>query len=436
MIALTIGNSYSIIKGLSPAAEKALQKELSYEVDPQAAYYGGRFGSKRKSLLDRQGSFPSGLVARVEAYIAKLNLGPITRFDSRSRPITGSVSLKPDFNGIQPYDDQVKAADAAVAFRHSCISMPTGSGKSMVMALVIAKLQVKTLIVVPTLEIKRQLSAGLERTFGKTKHIRVENIGAAALKKATDYDMLIIDECHHSASKTYGKLNKTAWQGIYYRLFLTATPFRTQAEEMLLYEGIAGPVRFKLSYSEAVAKKYIVPVEAYYLEVPKQQTNAVSWAEVYREHVVRNNPRNEMIAALLHQLGDASTLCLVKEIEHGEILSEMAGLPFVNGQDEDSRRYIEQFNSGAIKQLIGTTGVLGEGIDTKPAEFIIVAGLGKAKSSFMQSVGRGVRQYPGKESAKIVIIKDRSHKFTLRHFNTQAKILKEEYGVVPSKLDV
>jgi superfamily II DNA or RNA helicase len=109
----------------------------------------------------------------------------------------------------------------------------------------------------------------------------------------------------------------------------------------------------------------------------------------------------------------------------------MTGIPFANGQDEESRDFIRQFNSGGIKALIGTTGVLGEGVDTKPCEIVIIACLGKAKSAFMQQVGRAVRTYPGKESAKVVIIKDASHKFLSRHYAAQVAILKEEYGVTP-----
>ena len=43
-----------------------------------------------------------------------------------------------------------------------------------------------------------------------------------------------------------------------------------------------------------------------------------------------------------------------------------------------------EFNMGEIKTLIGTTGVVGEGVDTRPTEYVIIAGLGKSKPAFMQ----------------------------------------------------
>lgn len=438
MITIEIGNSYSRVIGLSPSAEKSLREELSYTVGASAAFFSGNHRPRRKTLLDRRGAFPTGLLPRVEGYLKKLNVGAYRRLDARTVPTIGSADLRGDFGSTVPYPDQVGAVGAVVRSGQGCVSMPTGTGKSLVVALLIDRLRVRTLVVVPTLEIKKQMTESLEAIFCKNSCIRVENIGSSSLKNAKDFDLLVIDEAHHSASKTYQTLNKTAWAGIYYRLYLTATPFRNQTEETLLYEGIAGPVRYALSYSDAVKGGYIVPVEGYYLEAPKQPTDAYTYAEVYRELVVRNEARNGLIARLITSLNESNkaALCLVKEIEHGETLAAMTGLPFANGQDEATRGYIDAFNSGEIKVLIGTTGILGEGVDTKPCEFVVVAGLGKAKSAFQQQIGRAVRRYGDKESAKVIIVRDASHKFTLRHFNAQKKILLEEYQVRVEKITI
>ena len=101
------------------------------------------------------------------------------------------------------------------------------------------------------------------------------------------------------------------------------------------------------------------------------------------------------------------------------------------------RKLIDDFNRQKTHPiLIGTTGVLGEGIDTRPAEWIIIAGLGKSKNQFMQNIGRGIRVYPGKKSCKVILFKDGSHKWTLKHFKEQCMILKEVYGIVPMRLEL
>ena len=421
MITLTIDNSYSNISGLSPEQEKELRNALSYVVGGKSAYYN-RFGARRKSLIDKHGNFPTGLIPRL----------PYLPIEEVRRTVAPKRAAHPC--GAFAYDWQRTALEITKAWDRGIITAPTGTGKSMLIQMICDHFGLKTLVVVPTLEIKKQLQEG---ALAGLSNVVVENIDSKALNSLTGFDCLIIDEAHHVAAKTYHKLNRTAWKGIYYRYFLTATPFRNDNEEQLLFESIAGQVIYQLTYKEAVSKKYIVPIEAYYIDLPKQETDAFTYKQVYNELVVNHEHRNNVIAALLLRLNavKASTLCLVREVFHGAILCQLTGVPFVSGKEEVSRQYIKPFNAGDIKSLIGTTGILGEGVDTKPCEYVIIAGLGKAKSQFLQQIGRAVRKYPGKESAKIILFRDRSHKFTLRHYNAQVKILKE-LGIKPMKLEI
>lgn len=422
MPTLEIGNSYSRITGMTAQEEKLLRNTLSYTVGGSAAYFSG-YGVRKKSLVNKRGEFPTGLLHR-------LPLKPTAVIDTRFKT---TYRLNSAVFPATPYPWQVKAVETAIAAERGVISAPTGTGKSLAMALLIHRLGLRTLVVVPSLEIAKQLHETF-KILGITR-TAVHNIDSAALKTYRPYDCLIIDEAHHSAAKTYQKLNKTMWSNIYYRFFFTATPFRNDPEESLLFEGIAGDVVYKLTYKEALKEKLIVPVEAYYVEMPRVQTDAYTWNEVYKELVVNNEYRNETLCLLLHTLGGQgkNVLCLVKEVGHGKNI----GWPyFVHGEDDESRGLISDFNAGKVKALIGTEGIIGEGVDTKPCEYVILAGLGKAKSRIMQAVGRGVRRYANKESCKVVLIKDKSHKYLLRHFKEQCKILKEEYGVIPMKLEI
>lgn len=434
MVTLTINNSYSKIEGLSASQEKELKALLSYTVGGSAAFFSG-YGVRKKSLLEKKGYFPTGLLHRVRNYLSE-NLTPAHRIDKRVKPKLNDIIVLN--KTIKPYEDQLIALNRAVINHTGIITMPTGSGKSLVIALIAARLNIKTLVVVPSVEIKLQLTKSLLEALGPGHKVTVENIDSSKLPSLTDFDCLIIDEAHHSAAKTYRNLNKHAWKGIYYRFFLTATPFRNDTEETLLFESIAGKVIYQLSYQDAVKHGYIVPIEAYYIEVPKQKMDAYTWVEVYRELVVNNTVRNTIIINLITKLhaSGKNTLCLVKEVAHGKILSKITGLPFVSGENDDSRKYIGRFNKGQISVLTATTGIMGEGIDSKPAEYVIIAGLGKAKSALMQQIGRVLRTYPGKESGKVILIKDSSHRFCARHFKAQCDILKTEYGIKPIKLDV
>jgi superfamily II DNA or RNA helicase len=439
-VALNIGNSYSRISGLNDRQFQALRTTLSYKVDFATAYYIKDPSKRIKYCIDLKGNFGTGLLERVLYFLYQ---NKINDFDTRDHRFDNTPALVANrslnqFSGITPYPDQAKAIERVLDSPRGIITLPTGCGKSYVIAMLAAELQLRTLIVVPTLELKQQLISSLSDHLTTLTGIAVENVDSTNLKKLTDFDCLIIDEAHHVAAKTYHKLNKTCWDGIRYRYMFTATPFRNNTEETLLFESIAGQVIYNLTYMEAVGRGYIVPVEAFYIDVPESDVKGYTYAEVYNQLVVTNESRNLEIARILSKLyfHQKHTLCLVKEVAHGNKLVELTNLPFSHGGDAESRSYIKKFSQGVIRSLIGTTGLVGEGVDTRPCEWVVLAGMGKAKSMIMQQIGRAVRNYPGKETAKIVLFKDKSHKFMLTQYKEQCKILKEEYGVVPIKLEI
>lgn len=440
MITLIVDNSTCQVIGLNNSQWQALRNVLSYSINAQTAYFSSARNSKRY-LLGTRGDFPTGLLYLVEEHLNSAKL-TYRKDDRRKRP-EPRTGLFNACLGVTPYPEQQEAAKACKALERGIVVAPTGVGKSLIVALIIEQLQVPTLIVVPSLELKRQLTASLKAIFGEMANIRVENVDALDPKtEIKGIDCVIIDEFHHSGAKTYRTLNKKAWKGVYYKFGLTATPFRSRDEERLLLESVLSQVIYRVEHKTAVDKGYIVPIEAYYYELPAKEVlgNEMSWPSVYSELVVNRDDRNELIASLLHSLHltGTSTLCLVKEIKHGNRLEGMlsGAAAFANGESDLTPALINQFNAGKEAVLIGTTGVLGEGVDTKPAEYIIIAGLGKSKNSIMQQCGRGFRVYPGKSSCKIILFKDPSHKWTLQHFKTQCKILRDEYGIKPIKLEI
>ncbi len=441
MIDVIIENSMSRVVGLTDTQFKALRNVLSYSIDSQAAYFSSAYQTKRY-LLSKKGEFPTGLLYLVKESLFKT---PSVRYIDRRtlpKPRHGLFTMSLVH---EPYPEQIEASKAARRANRGIVVAPTGVGKSVIATLIVNELQVPTLIVVPSLELKRQLTEGMRKAFGKERvgglgcALAIENVDALDPDKPLKgYDCVIIDEFHHSAAKTYRNLNKYAWKDVYHRFGLTATPFRTNSEEKLLLASILANVIYKISHETAVSRGYIVPVEAYFINLPKReiQGNEMSWPSMYSELVVHNDSRNLLIATMLQalQFQGKSTLCLVKEIAHGEMLSKMTGIPFASGIHEDTAEKLQAFNSKEAPVLIGTTGILGEGVDSKPCEYVIIAGLGKSRSAFMQQVGRGFRVYPGKQSCKVILFRDPSHKWTLTHMRAQCKVLKEEYGIVPQEI--
>lgn len=435
MIKLTIDNSVSKVEGLDRAQFNKVRNLMSYTKGGAAAHYTGGYPQK-VHLMDKNGSFPTGLLYLLYTLDAFQNDTAVV-MDRRVLPKEGKASRFSFVKNIVPYEEQLEIVRVATRLSRGTISAVTGFGKSITMALLVQSLGVKTLIVVPNLTLKEQLKSTFKELFGNLKDITIENIDSPSLNKKNHYDLLLIDEGHHVAAKTYRKLNKKMWNDIYYRYFFTATPFRNKEEEKILFESVAGRTIYRIGYMEAMSKGYVAPVEAYYVELPKTKVSGTTWGQVYKELVSDSNKHDIVVCNLLKSFKNSgiSTLCLVKEVAHGKKLGQLSSTPFVSGQEGD-RDLIEQHASGRISSLIGTVGVLGEGVDTRAAEIIILAGLGRSKPAFMQQVGRGIRKYPGKESCKVILMYDSSHKWTRNHFKEQCKILKDEYRVIPVKLSV
>lgn len=419
-----VDNSTSWVEDMTMEQYRALKKVLVYTPEARPGYR-----SFPQPLIDKKGYFPTGLLGRALSVLKNTQVTDNRRIP---RPKDKLFTLSLPF---PLYPHQKAIVEASRAHR-GIISSVTGSGKSAAIAALIERLQVRTLIVVPNLQLKQQLTSDFLKYFGKLDNITIENIDSRKLLHTQNYDCLIIDEAHHSAAKTYRDLNKKVWNKIFYRFYFTATPFRSQKNEQILLESVAGKVIYEFGYKDAVKSGVVVPIEAYFIEITRTKVLGKIWQQVYSELVVNHSERNVLIANLLQTLHSqkVSTLCLVKEIAHGNTLHKLTGGAFASGENEETTQLIQAFNEKKLHALIGTTGVLGEGIDTKPCEFVVIAGLGRSKNAFMQQVGRAVRKYPGKETAKVILIKDTSHKWTRNHFNEQCKILKEEYGCIPVKL--
>lgn len=447
MITLTVSNSTSHISGLSDNQMKELKQLLSYSIDANAAYFSGAYKQHRRYLIDKRGFFATGLMPIVEKYLWDNKIANVYS-ERRKRPNALQQPLALSL-GVVPYAEQINAAMACVERYRGIVCKPTGTGKSLTAALIINALQVRVLVVVPSLELKRQLTETMRAGFGdkavgafnSSAPIAVENVDALDPKVKAEYDCVIIDEFHRSGSKTYRNLNKKSWTDIFYRFGITATPFRSNENERLLLESVLSEVIYRLEYKTAVDKGYIVPIEPYFYRVPTTSTETDSYGAAYSELIVNKKERNEIICDLIAKLhfSRASTLVLVQQIAHGEALQAMlAGyglnIPFANGQDAESRQMIADFNAKKHPTLIGSS-ILSEGVDTRPCEWVILAGgSGKSKGQLMQACGRAVRRYPGKESAKIISFYDGSHKWFKKHHAFFVKVMKEEYGVSPVRL--
>ena len=138
------------------------------------------------------------------------------------------------------------------------VVLPTGAGKTLLGALAIAEVGLRTLVVVPTIDLLAQWRRALaemlalpEADIGvvgggeRTPHpITIITYESAALYPAllSRFGLLIFDECHHLPAPTYRQIALGAFTPV--RLGLSATPERADQEHRAL-DDLIGPLVYR-----------------------------------------------------------------------------------------------------------------------------------------------------------------------------------------------
>jgi superfamily II DNA or RNA helicase len=419
-------------------------------------------------------SFPTGLMQKVAVRMA-LNNVSMTITDERIMP----DALGPSLQMSKAFEErryQKDALDALLSHGgRGIIKSPTGSGKTIMASMLIARLHVPTLIIVDKLVLIDQWKNAIEemvilpKTFddkgkqtsnyvgvvkGGTYDPSIITIASVqtlmSMKKRkkmewknfvglhpTGWGLVIEDECHHLGADGRYAVNMSI--PAYYRVGYSATP-QDRIDANLRVVAALGPVVFELPAENLIeqgmlAKPIITfePVDRMYFD---QWTKYI---DVYRDAIVRNTNRNKTIVDLAkeHAMKNKKVLIFVDFIEHGEILEAMLrqeeithiddepGMEsaFVFGDDKDRDLKFEMFKmpNGTLDVLVATEGLIGEGFDYKGIDVVIVADGGKSAIQTIQKIGRGMRVLEDKKEVRIFDFADRC-KYLSDHARERHKV--------------
>jgi len=361
--------------------------------------------------------FPKGLaldvidVLRAKDYTVK--------YHGRSKPFR-CVELA--WRGPELREYQQEAYDRVMAGVRDglggIICIPTRGGKSLIMAKMIHELGVSTLITVHTRELLNQWADVLKENLGITPAIygggkkAVGNITIGMIQAIHKnlksfpiraFGMYIADECHLYSAKTFNAVAMKC--PAYYRVGASATPTREDGA-MLKFVGGLGRVYNVVSVPELVEQGFLARPEVVWVEVPGQSYRGYSWQDAYREGIVENDARNQLIVGRAEEYAykqKKQVYVHVKQIAHGELLaSRIIGATFLSSKDNSKIRELElaKFKSGERRILVST--LLGIGVDIPSMDVIIMACGGKSETGTLQVAGRVLTQRDGKRKAIIV----------------------------------
>jgi len=101
---------------------------------------------------------------------------------------------------------------------------------------------------------------------------------------------------------------------------------------------------------------------------------------------------------------------------------------YISGDDKKEiiTQTITDFNDRKINVLIGSS-VIGEGIDVRSTDHLVMCQGGKSEISIVQATGRGVRLFEGKSMAYLHDFKFTKTKFMIKHYEERVNILKRNF---------
>jgi DNA repair protein RadD len=348
------------------------------------------------------------------------------------------IAAAPTFTP-RPY--QADSISAAVKFfngtgsitKHGLIVLPTGSGKSIVIANIAKELEGKTIVFQPSKEILEQNYAKF-RSYGFRASIYSASAGQKRIDKVTfatigsvakkhylfkEFKNIIIDECHLVNSQG----------GMYHDfihaidgckvLGLTATPYRlysTMEGAMLKFltrtrPRIFSDVLYIVQNSILFDAGFLAKLKYYSFDVIDRkmlQMNSAgsdyTAASLKRHYQQIDMPRQIAYWTwrLLQKRKNILIFCaLIEEASAAARLID--GAVVITGETEKSKRekILSDFKANRIKCLINV-GVLTTGFDYPELECVLIARSTMSLSLYYQIVGRAMRIHPDKSESWIV----------------------------------
>jgi len=368
--------------------------------------------------------FLTGFVPRIKEYC--------TQNEYQLDYISYDINVQPEppqVTGIDFRDYQKDIILSSVEKKRGFVKAPTGSGKTTIFLGIISCFPAfSVLILCDKVSLLNQLKE--EAVKRKINNCEFSTIQSFVNRDPNDYsdyfDMVIVDECHHlSGMKTmYAKvLEKMLAE---YRYGFTATPPKEKAKKYAL-EGLIGPMIAEFTEKEAIEKKVIskpkLTLESVEFDLPYMR----KYVDFYEQGIINNIKRNKRIIRIAKRRNRIGKTCLimVKEIQHGENLLELANnlnCKFIRGETKsDTREKIKlAFNDKNIMTIIATA-VWKEGIDIPTLDVVINAIGGKSEIQTLQMIGRGSRVTEDKTQFEIVDFLD-SCKYLAEHSIERMKI--------------
>jgi superfamily II DNA or RNA helicase len=241
------------------------------------------------------------------------------------------------------------------------------------------------------------------------------------LDKMPPQDIIVIDESHHAAAKSYTNIIEKARElNPAVKVFgVTATPERGDSKSL---REIFSNVSDQITLSELILAGHLVRPRTFVIDIGTQEAlrgvkKTVSDFDMGAvEKIMDKQPLNQRIVEEWRKLaGDRRTIIFASTVKHARDVAEefqrqSVAAAYLDGDTPSGERaqLVKDFDSGKLQVLVNCA-VLTEGFDSQPVSCVILLRPSSHKSTMIQMIGRGLRTvdpeiYPGITKSDCVVI--------------------------------
>lgn len=312
---------------------------------------------------------------------------------------------------------------------HECgvLSAPTGFGKTVVAAALIASLKRSTLIIVHTRPLLLQWQERLKTFLGITPGligggasapsgiVDIAVINSLAQEQHHElldrYGVVIVDECHHAAAVTYEQTLRLVRAKRVYGL--TATPMRSDGHHDIIFMQ-CGPLIHRIDQKTWREQGNLVGRVSARFTTFRCDYQHLGIQEVY-EKLSQDEERNSLIVAdiEIYAKEGRSILVLSNRLEQLATLQAklskrgLESLVMSGSQSAKKKRQVQAYldelqRTGKAALILSTGKYIGEGFDFPSLDTLVLAAPIAWKGSITQYVGR-VSRLDDKKSDILVL---------------------------------
>lgn len=232
----------------------------------------------------------------------------------------------------------------------------------------------------------------------------------------TEFDYIIIDECHHATAETYKKIIN--YFEPEFLLGLTATPERMDNQDV--FELFDKNVPYELRLRDAIINDLVVPFKYYGI---RDQLVDYGLAKNEERRMIAQLASEDHVDFITEQIeshrvdGKLKALAFCRNVTHArmmcEAMSESYNTAYLTGRNdigERIRAYNDLQSDDADLEILFTVDILNEGVDIPGVNMVLFLRPTESSTIFIQQLGRGLRKYENKSYVTVLDFIGNSYK--------------------------